>query len=142
MGTTAARRAGPILENTCSVSTYELLAACQGVDLRRAYENGLSRTSEAVYGLVREKVPLMETDREIWPDIRAVEKLVREDTLLRLVEDLEPPVSVRYPVRRQSQSHQDPLVAALPKLQGRVDSGDGGTADRELLPDGFIGVAL
>ena len=46
MGTTAARKAGTILENTRSVLAYELLTACQAIDIRRRkgdYGQGLSR---------------------------------------------------------------------------------------------------
>lgn len=93
MGTTAARKAGGILENTRSVLAYELLTACQAVDIRRragTYGTGLSPAGEAVYQFVRKSVPFMETDREIWPDIRAVEAMVRGDELLEQVEELVP----------------------------------------------------
>lgn len=84
MGTTAARKAGTILENTRSVLAYELLTACQAIDIRRrvgGFGQGLSPIGEAVYSLVREKVDFMEADRELWQDIRAVEELVRAEAL-------------------------------------------------------------
>ena len=93
MGTTAARKAGTILENTRSVLAYELLTACQAIDIRRRigqYGSGLSPVGEAVFSRVREKVAFMEEDRELWPDIRAVEAMVRSGELLELAWELSP----------------------------------------------------
>ena len=88
MGTTAARKAGTILENTRSVLAYELLTACQAIDIRRrngGYGQGLSPAGEAVYRCVRENVDFLEKDRELWPDIQAVEAIIRSGELLELV---------------------------------------------------------
>ena len=93
MGTTAARKAGDILENTLSVLAYELLTACQAVDIRRrkgTYGTGLSPVHEALFSHVREKVAFYEIDREIWPDIQAVEKMVRSGELLELARAIVP----------------------------------------------------
>ena len=63
MGTTAARKAGTILENTRSVLAYELLTACQAIDIRRQigrWGTGLSPVGEAVFRRVREKVDFMD----------------------------------------------------------------------------------
>ena len=88
MGTTAARKAGTILENTRSVLAYELLTACQAIDIRRregCFCQGLSPAGEAVFRRVRERVAFLEKDRELWPDIQAVEAIVRSGELLELV---------------------------------------------------------
>ena len=88
MCTTAARKAGTILENTRSVLAYELLTACQAIDIRRRsgeHGQGLSPAGEAVFRRVREQVAFMEKDRELWPDIQAVEAMVRSGELLELV---------------------------------------------------------
>lgn len=93
MGTTAARKAGTILQNTLSCLAFELLTACQAIDIRRlqgTYGQGLSPAGDAVYRRVRQAVSFMETDREIWPDIQAVEQLVRSGELLEPVQDLLP----------------------------------------------------
>ena len=93
MGTTAARKAGQILENTRSVLAYELLTACQAVDIRRrlnTHGQGLSPVHEAVYSRVRQSVPFMENDRELWPDIRQIERIVRSGELLDLADELVP----------------------------------------------------
>ena len=88
MGTTAARKAGWILQNTLSVLAMELLTACQAVDIRRrknSHGQGLSPVHEALFNHVREKVDFFEIDREIWPDIKAVEAMVRSGELLDIV---------------------------------------------------------
>ncbi len=93
MGTTAARKAGQILENTRSVLAYELLTACQAVDIRRrlnTHGQGLSPVHEAVFARVRQSVPFMEKDRELWPDIRQVERIIRSGELLDIAEELVP----------------------------------------------------
>ena len=93
MGTTAARKAGTILENTRSVLAYELLTACQAIDIRRRsgeHGQGLSPAGEAVFRRVREQVAFMEKDRELWPDIQAVEAMVRSGELLDAVQAIAP----------------------------------------------------
>ena len=93
MGTTAARKAGMILENTRSVLAYELLTACQAVDIRRQvgpWGNGLSPAVQAVYDTVRSIIPFMEEDREIRLDIEKIERLVRSEELIHTVKKLIP----------------------------------------------------
>lgn len=93
MGTTAARKSGTILQNTLSVLAYELLTACQAIDIRRSqgtYGQGLSQVDQAIFDRVRQDVSFMAIDREIWPDIQAVEKLVRSGELLEITGKLVP----------------------------------------------------
>ena len=93
MGTTAARKAGLILENTRSVLAYELLTACQAVDVRRRvgpWGEGLSPAVQAVYDKVRAEVPFREEDRELRIDIEKLEKLVRSDALIQAVKQIVP----------------------------------------------------
>ena len=93
MGTTAARKATQILENTRSVLAYELLTACQAVDIRRrlgTHGQGLSPVHEAIFSHVREKISFMEQDRELWPDILEIERIVRSGELLDIAEELVP----------------------------------------------------
>ena len=89
MGTTAARKARMILQNTQDVLADELLCACQAIDIRRrlnTHGQGITPLHEAVLSLVRETVPFYEIDREIWPDLRSVEKIIRSDSILSLAE--------------------------------------------------------
>ena len=88
MGTTAARKAGWIVQNTLSVLADELLTACQGIDIRRrlnTHGQGISPVHQKVYDCVRKVADFYEVDRELWPDIKAVEKLVRSGELLEIV---------------------------------------------------------
>ncbi len=93
MGTTAGRKAGWIVQNTLSVLADELLTACQAIDIRRrlnTHGQGIAPVHEAIYRLVRKTVPFYEIDREIWPDIAEVEKLVRGDEILSIVKEYIP----------------------------------------------------
>lgn len=93
MGTTAARKAGLILENTRSVLAYELLTACQAVDVRRRvgpWGEGLSPAVQVVYDKVRALIPFMEEDRELRIDIEKIEKLVRSEELIQAVKQIVP----------------------------------------------------
>lgn len=93
MGTTAARKAGWIVQNTFSVLADELLTACQAVDIRRrlnTHGQGISPVHQKVYELVREQVDFYEVDREIRPDLEAVDRIVREEKLLQIVDEMVP----------------------------------------------------
>lgn len=89
MGTTAARKARMIVRNTQDVLADELMTACQAIDIRRrlnTHGQGLTPLHQAIYDLVREQVAFFETDREIWPDLRKCEKIIRSGELLELAE--------------------------------------------------------
>ena len=89
MGTTAARKSGLILENTRSVLAYELLTACQAIDIRRIvgpWGSGLSPVLDKVYSRVRRDVSFCEEDRELRLDIEKVEALIRSTELDDIVE--------------------------------------------------------
>ena len=93
MGTTAGRKAGMIVQNTFSVLADELLTACQAIDVRRrlnTHGQGISPLHEALLKHVREKVGFYEVDREIWPDILEVEKMIRSGELLDIVKEYIP----------------------------------------------------
>ena len=93
MGTTAGRKAGMIVQNTFSVLADELLTACQAVDIRRrlnTHGQGIAPVHEAILKHVREKVDFYEIDREIWPDILEVEKMIRSGELLDIVKEYIP----------------------------------------------------
>jgi len=79
-----------ILKNTQDVLADELMVACQAIDIRRrvnTHGQGITPLHQAMYDHVREKVAFYEIDREIWPDIRACEKMVRSGELLSLVKE-------------------------------------------------------
>ena len=63
------------------------------MDIRRrvnSHGTGISPVHEALYQRVRQDVAFYDVDREIWPDVRAVEKLVRSGELLEIAEEKVP----------------------------------------------------
>lgn len=82
MGTTAARKAVHIVENTLSVLAFELLAASQGIDFR---EEAPSPICKLVKELIRSEIAMLEEDREMRPDIEKINKIVRSGEIVALV---------------------------------------------------------
>jgi histidine ammonia-lyase len=74
MGMGAARRIQPMLGNLRNVLAIELLAACQGIDLLAPLATG-ARAAKA-RAIVRAESKMVEADRSLAPDIRAVEKCI------------------------------------------------------------------
>lgn len=85
MGTIAARQAREILYNAGRVVAMELLAACQGIDLRG--DKGLGEGSQVAYDTVREAVTFYDKDRVMNIDIEAVIKLVESGEIVKRVEE-------------------------------------------------------
>ncbi|MEO1103807.1 MAG: histidine ammonia-lyase [Pseudomonadota bacterium] len=71
----AARRLLPMAENLAGIVAIEALAAAQGLDLRAPLKT--SPLLESAKAWVRAKVPFMQDDRLIAPDIEAAKTLVR-----------------------------------------------------------------
>ncbi len=95
MGTTAARKAGEIVQNTLSVLAYELLTACQAIDVRRhlnTHGQGISPIHEHIYESIRCMIPFYDKDREIWPDIRLMEAYIRRKDLLDMIDKYMPAI--------------------------------------------------
>ena len=94
MGTTAARKSGQILENTRSVLAYELLTACQALDLRlkecKKDRDSLPPTVRKAFETVRREIQFMDCDREIRLDIEKIEELIRSGELSALLEEMLP----------------------------------------------------
>lgn len=74
MAAFAARRLMEMAENTSGVLAIELLAACQGIDLRAPLQT--SPVLQRVLRRVRENVPFYGEDRFFSPDIAAAKMLV------------------------------------------------------------------
>ena len=74
MATHAARRLGDMARNAAAVVAIELLAAAQGIDLRRPLTTS-PRLAEA-HAAVRAISPFLETDRPLAGDIEAVAALI------------------------------------------------------------------
>lgn len=83
MCTTAARKARDIAENVGSVLAIEYLCACQALEFWN--RDMLSPAGAAAYGLLRSKVPPVESDREMAGDIAAARDLIVSGALLEAV---------------------------------------------------------
>ncbi|MDP9199723.1 MAG: aromatic amino acid lyase, partial [Pseudomonadota bacterium] len=83
MATFAARRLGPMAENTRGILAIELLAAAQGIDFRRPLAS--SSALERAHSLLRAKVSFYDHDRHFAPDIQAAKTVISSDDFLALV---------------------------------------------------------
>ncbi|HEU0013841.1 MAG TPA: histidine ammonia-lyase [Longimicrobium sp.] len=82
MGAHAAIKARRALRNTEAVLGIELLCAAQALELRKPLRPG--RGVKRAYEIFRSRIPPLDTDRVLAPDIEAAAALVREGTLLQL----------------------------------------------------------
>jgi histidine ammonia-lyase len=83
MATFAARRLGPMLDNTAHIVGIELLAAAQGIEFLRPLAS--SAPLEQVHGLLRGLCPSMHTDRLLAPEIARATALVQDGRLVEPV---------------------------------------------------------
>jgi histidine ammonia-lyase len=70
MGPLCARKAKTILENTQTCLSIEALAASQALEFRKPLKPG--KGPQFLYQFVREKVPALETDRNLHGDIETI----------------------------------------------------------------------
>jgi histidine ammonia-lyase len=84
MGMTSARHARDCLANAEVVIALEVLAAAQGIDLRKPLEPAPG--TGAALAAIREAVPFLDGDRQLKSDVDAAIDLVRSGTLLEAVE--------------------------------------------------------
>jgi histidine ammonia-lyase len=80
MGATAALKLGQVVSQVKTVLAIELLAAAQGLDLRRPLRP--ARRLQAAHAHIRTRVPPMMTDRPIYEDIETVRRLIDDGSLL------------------------------------------------------------
>jgi histidine ammonia-lyase len=80
MGMTAARHARDVVSNAETVLALEALGAAQALDLRAPIIPGPATT--AALAALRDRVPFVEHDRELGPDIDAALELVRGGDLV------------------------------------------------------------
>ena len=84
MGGYAARKALEVVEHVEAVLAIELLAACQALDLHRPLTT--TPPLEALHALVRRHAAPWKKDREMAPDIKAIQSLVESGAALDAVE--------------------------------------------------------
>ncbi len=80
MGTIAARKAAQIIDNVQHVLAVEALCAAQALDFRLPLEAGTGTKKAHLF--LRQRVPHVEQDRPIQPDLLAVAQLVKTGQLL------------------------------------------------------------
>lgn len=85
MGTTAARTAAMILDNSRKVLSIELFAASQGIFLRG--EKGLSLATQAAYDLIRREVAPVDQDILMHDEMVKFEEMIKSGKLLETVEE-------------------------------------------------------
>jgi histidine ammonia-lyase len=88
MATHGARRLLGMAANALNIVALELLAACQGIDLRAPLKT--SARLSGVHGALRLKVPFTATDRLFAPDIAEAAATVRRAEVQSLVRPLLP----------------------------------------------------
>ena len=83
MGTIAARKAMMVLENVKNIIAIEYMCAAQGLDLLSPLKpsDSLARAHAAI----REKVPILEDDRELSPDIMQIRELMNSGDIVSAV---------------------------------------------------------
>ena len=87
MGAIAVRHTSKVLEPVERIVAIEMLAACQGIDLRHHAEpTKMGRGTQVAYDLIREQVPFLEGDTILATHMNAVCKLVADGTIKAAVE--------------------------------------------------------
>ena len=75
-----------MVDNPAQILGIELLAAAQGIDFLRPLHS--SPVLEQVHALLRQRVPKMQQDRYLAPDIAHATELVRDGSLARLLQQI------------------------------------------------------
>ncbi len=91
MGTIAARKCRTIIEHSEAVIAIELLCGCHAIDLLTRGKPG--RGTAAAYAGCREKVPVLDRDRELSIDMATMTALVRSGEIVRRVEEAVGPLA-------------------------------------------------
>jgi histidine ammonia-lyase len=86
MATFASRRLTPMAANTSGIVAIELLAAAQGVDLRRPLKTSV-KLAQAI-ALIRKDVAFWDRDRAFAPDLEAVRRRVEGGEFVSYAGDL------------------------------------------------------
>jgi histidine ammonia-lyase len=76
MGSIAASQTRQIIEHLEIILSIELLCACQAIDLA-GIEKDLSPSSHKVFKILREVIPVLESDRELSSDIKKCSALIK-----------------------------------------------------------------
>ena len=89
MGTTAARKCRMIVDNAQKVIGIELVTAAQALWLRtEAGEGEMAPATKAVYDLIRTKIPPIETDVVMYPNLKAADELIKAHKIAKTAESV------------------------------------------------------
>ena len=86
MGATAVRHTAQVLEHVERIVAIEMLAACQGIDLRDGGKSRMGQGTRVAYELIRESVPFLQGDSVLATHMNAVYDLVASGAIKRAVE--------------------------------------------------------
>jgi histidine ammonia-lyase len=84
MGSISAKKLTDIVRNTETVLAIQFMCAAQALDFKRPLKAG--NGSEAAYKVIRSKLSRLIDDRPLYPDIDAVNEIVRNGSIVREVE--------------------------------------------------------
>ncbi|NTY41595.1 histidine ammonia-lyase [Burkholderia diffusa] len=96
MGVTAARKVLTAIDNVIDILCVELLCAAQALEFHKPLRPG--RGTGAVYDAIREKVPSLDGDRELYRDLKSIRDLVESGAIGRVLADARLSVSDPTPV--------------------------------------------
>ncbi|PUZ30255.1 histidine ammonia-lyase [Chitinophaga costaii] len=85
MGSISGRKLNQVIDNLEYILAIELLYAAQAVDFRRPLVSG--PVLEAVHAYTRQQVPFAEKDRIFAYDIAALQKIIADQSLVRIADD-------------------------------------------------------
>jgi histidine ammonia-lyase len=86
MGANGARHLWEILGNVTNVIAVEFLCAAQAVDLREQGPSKLGAGSKIAYDIIRTKVDVYDTDKEMTPDILNITELIESGIILKALD--------------------------------------------------------
>jgi len=81
MGSISARKLNTIVENVRNVLAIELMCAAQAIDLSDTAD-GLSPQTAKVYKAIRQRVPILDKDRTLYPDINEIASMIKHGELM------------------------------------------------------------
>lgn len=82
MGMASALKLKAIVDNLETVLAAEILGACQAMEFRKPLVPG--EGTRTAYEIVRQRVPPLDSDREISPDLHAIRELIRRKAFSRI----------------------------------------------------------
>ncbi len=84
MGPIAVRKCGEILRNVRTVLAIEMMSAAQAFEFHDGRKPG--RGNRIAYDMIRRKVPKLEDDRVLYPDIEAIRQMIEDCSILDAIE--------------------------------------------------------